>query len=101
VASGSRRGALGGSRSSWGAAMRRGALPSVRSSREPSGGSQSARLAAHTRTAGDRAQGYSIGASGRRIDLRVLGPRPITRMQPAVAPANSLAVPPAADPPPR
>ena len=46
---------------------------------------------------------YAVGASGRRMDLRVLGPlaRPITRMQAALAPASSLAVPPAADPPPR
>lgn len=48
-------------------------------------------------------RGYAVGASGRRINLRVLGPlaRPITRMQPTIAPASSLAVPPAADPPPR
>jgi hypothetical protein len=45
----------------------------------------------------------AVGASGWPIGLRVLGPlaRPITRMQPAVAPASSLAVPSAADPPPR
>jgi hypothetical protein len=45
----------------------------------------------------------AVGASGRRIDLRVLGPlaRPITRMQPPQARASALAIARAADPPPR
>jgi len=45
----------------------------------------------------------AVGASGRQMDLRVLGPLvgPITRMQPPQASASKLAIARAADPPPR
>ena len=83
--------------------MRRRARPSLRSSRVTLGDSISPRLVAHERltapSAGATQLAHRSGGSGHRV----LGPlaRPITRMQPAVAPASPLAVSPAADPPPR
>jgi hypothetical protein len=50
-----------------------------------------------------RRRRYAVGASGRRIQIRVLAPlaRPITRLQPSQASASTLGIARAADPPPR